>query len=363
MTCWKFLFSLICMALLSNSAGAENCLPAVVEKDAPPELEGGAYHRMDPTGQWMIAYIPDSIAAGTGFGNTMLVDFRGKAGKSRSISLGAETYPVEGDWRLIGSPSVGGVSYHEFRALQGGSSSGKAFTGELGGLYHVSGTLPGGDADHMTLRTVSYGTLAFADYDVQFSKGKYVSSKRKMYSQKELCWNLAHNGQAQKVMQLMLSKDGTEIAGMTPKQTGKLQLFRVKPDLTCTQEELPIPETQKVMFSHPQPGKLGYIAFSGGAELSDTSIASGKVAIYDRDLKKMIRASRPIDGIVSYTPGTLKDGRVSYLAKVNGKLKYVIVDPYQIDPQPGVGCLKAAAPAGAGGVGGSGGGSGSTGAQ
>ncbi len=339
------MIKLFCVVLLSSSISlANNCLPMRVEKDIPNELSGALYNRISPDGNLILAYVLSNHEASPN--KTVLVDLSEDQIKINNTALGPESYPVEGDWRLIGSPAFGDTTtYYATEDLKKRNTlfTNSAFKGRQGGLYHVSGTLPGGTKDEFTLRTVSYGSLKFADYKVKFKDNKFVSSEEVSHKQKELCLNLSPDGKPQKIMQLMLSKDGTEIAGQTPSPTGYLQLFKVNPDLTCTQEQIPIRDTQKVMFSHPRPGKLGYIAFHGGGELSDTPIGSGKVAIYDRDLKKVIRASQPQDEIVSFSPGTLKDGRVAYFATKNKKTKLIIVDPYQIDPQPGIPCLKGSA--------------------
>lgn len=332
----KFILFLL---LLSNSSFAQECLPARVEKDFPIQMAGAAFIRFSPDANFVIGYAKDpNIDQGA----TFLVDLRGDKPIVIKTVLGAEAYPVEGDWDLIGSSTPGGATYYELRELLKNKVFTKsAFRGSVSGLYHVSGSFPAGGADEKIVRTVSYDKLEFSDVRYKMENGKVAEFSQVKNPTKYLCSNLGKNGVGPEVMQVMLSKDGSELVGIPGSFEGNLKLFKINPDFSCTMEDIPI-TSQKPMFSHPLPGKKNYIAFHTNSETSSQPIPYGQVTIYDRDLKKYFRASLPEDRVISFSPGTLKDGRVAFIRETKDhRAKLVITDPYQQTPGiAGASCLK-----------------------
>ncbi|MFP5520543.1 MAG: hypothetical protein ACLGGX_11610 [Bdellovibrionia bacterium] len=328
------------LVLITTLAKAE-CLPARVEKEFPSELASAAFMRFSPEGDFAIAWGQIGLNSESN-GATYLVDLRGKKPKILRTVLAAEAYPVEGDWHLIGSVSAGGTTYYELdELLKSKIFTRSAFRSNVGGLYHVSATLNTDKQNEKIVRTVSYDKLEFSDIKVKFDNGKVISHQKVTTPTKYLCANLGKNGVGPEVMQVMLSKDGKELVGIPGTFTGYLKLFKIKDDYTCTSEDIPI-SSQKPMFSHPLPGKQNYIAFHTGAEIGAQPIPFGQVSIYDRDLKKYLRASLPEDKVVSFSPGTLRDGRVIFIrSDGKDKAKLVITDPYQMNPGvEGLRCLE-----------------------
>lgn len=324
-----FLFVLVHLFLF-NISWADECLPARVEKDFPMEMAGAAYIRFSPDANFAIGYAKDpNIDQGA----TYLVDLRGEKPRVIRTGLGAEAYPVEGDWDIIGAPTPGGATYFELSELLKNKLFVKsAFKGSVTGLYHVSGSFPVGDKGEKVVRTVSYDKLEFSDVRYKVENGKVVSSTPIKNPTRYLCSNFGKSGIGPELMQVMLSKDGKELVGIPGSFEGHLKLFKINPDFSCTMEELPI-QSQKPMFSHPLPGKKSYIAFHTNAETQSQPIPYGQVTIYDRDLKKYFRASLPEDKVISFSPGTLKDGRVVFIRETTDrKAKLVITDPYQQTP-------------------------------
>ncbi len=326
----KFLFFLLISLMFLNFSWANECLPARVEKDFPIEMAGAAYIRFSPDANFAIGYATNSA---TDQGATFLVDLRGEKPRVIKTGLGAEAYPVEGDWDLIGAATPGGATYYELSELLKNKVFVKsAFKGTVSGLYHVSGSFPVGDNGEKVARTVSYDKLEFSDVRYKVENGSVVSSTPIKNPTKYLCANLGKNGIGPEVMQVMLSKDGKELVGIPGSFEGHLKLFKINPDFSCAMEDIPI-QSQKPMFSHPLPGKKSYIAFHTNAETNSQPIPYGQVTIYDRDLKKYFRASLPEDKVISFSPGTLKDGRVVFIRETaDRKAKLVITDPYQQTP-------------------------------
>lgn len=324
--------ALIVASLVAPSfAQARECLPAREEKDFPAELANAAYMRFSPDGNFVIGW--GEAPNGNG-GKTYLVDLRGSKPRKIITPLGVEAYPVEGDWELLGSSSPGTSYYETAELLKGKIFNKAAFSRPVGGLYHASGTLLS-EGNRRIIRTATYG-LEFNDTEVEIVEGRVIKHRAIDRGTKYLCHNLGEDGKSPKLMEFMISKDGKEMVGIPPEKKdrqGFLNIYKINEDLTCSVEEVPI-YSQKPMFSHPRPGKKGYIAFQTGGEVAHQPIPFGQVSIYDRDLKKYLRASLPGDRVVSFSPGTLKDGRVVFIRDAgNGKAKLVIVDPYQATPE------------------------------
>lgn len=312
--------------IITNFAEAA-CVPARQVIKYPEDLPGvGQYHRIHPSGKYIMASgMTGDYSAGVG-----IVDLTSKNDKGETVAkfirtpLIDETYPVEGNWKLLASPNNSdGMRYYDFQDVLKNNVASKPIMNDEqhNQYYHSASELPDSTAKVVKFRTMLWSEK-YRDYTVTYDNaGKVISTTHT--DTKRACSNLTNFLNAP-----ILSKDGSEVAAID--NSGNAVIYKIKEDSTCEiVENLGFP-TSKVNFSYPKPGTKGQIVFRGNANVMVDGVPTPLrgVFIYDRDTKTTRRLSSNTDNNASY-PGMTKDGRVIY-TNINSR-EIVIVDPNQLN--------------------------------
>ncbi len=319
--------------IISSYQAYPKCIPARVEIDLPDTMDyTGQYHRIHPSGDYIIASSP-----GDGrMGNASIIDLtnRDDSGKiiAREIEtqMKNETYPVEGSWKLISSPYDGkGMEYYDFDMIKSKKNAKEVDSAfhdaEHDEYYHSSAELTPYNKSKgtMSFRTVLWKGSRYRDYSVKFDKDGNYQSHEVIKKDHRLCNNVTSNLESP-----IISKDGTEIASQ---HSGTSQVYKINKDGTCDLVNDLGYSTSKVNFSYPKPNSKGALTFTASGYYIDSSNEYGRaVHYYDRDTKKTKRISSAKDERPRY-PGFTEDGRVIFIDTSDEAFRVVIVDPNQLD--------------------------------
>lgn len=345
-----------------------------------PDNTGGAYLRVHPEGTHLIVSDPARIWD---------VSNRNEQGgvqiKSLTVPLNAETYPVEGDWKLLASPrNADGMHYYQFdEILSGQKKVSPTFTDpDTDEFYHSVAELPGSNDDELKFRTVLYSSQKFQDYSVKRdSNGRYTKvtkglsgnlcsrirgiappDKRLIEAELEKAnaqmaaltklsprpqgfferlntvtneiYRLQRVLSAEGMMYIetpVISKDGTELVGTMGKPP-TTKVLKIINESECELIEDLGFQTSKAMFSYPEAGKKGKLVFTSqelGAGQGSNGGNVQRVYVYDRDTKVTSVVSDLEETFSSY-PNLTRDGRIMYLSKRNGCAGLSIVDLNQL---------------------------------
>lgn len=319
------------LALIVSQDVFAKCVPAKVTIDYPDEVPHvGMYHRVHPTGKYIIA---SGAVQGAGENRIAVIDLTSKdsdgniEAKYIPSPLIDETYPVEGSWSHLASPrnrgtAQDGMRYYKFSdILEKNKDATPVFNDpQHDQWYHSAAELPGSKPEKYKFRTMLYGNR-YRDYSFTYDKDGRMTDKTQTET-KSACTNLT-----QHLDSPILSKDGTEIAHNTGNGT---VIYKIKDDASCEAVDTIGYFTSKVSFSYPKAGKKGAIAFNANARhmVNGTPTQSNGIFIYDRDSKETRRITTAQENSAAY-PGYLQDGRVAYILK--NERQIVIVDPNQLN--------------------------------
>jgi hypothetical protein len=302
------------------------CVPAITEVKLPSDINTGMYHRVHPSGNYIL------VSASGGYGSSVsLVDISATddEGKSKAKAyitpMKDEAYPVEGSWKLFASPyHSDGMRYYDFKGVLANEKNATPVFNDSSHnqFYHSSAELPGSNESVLKFRTLLWLGSSCADYEVSYNADGSVKSTTKGKSY-ELCKNLGKT-----LNNPILSKDGTEVASQN--SAGNTVIYKIKSNNDCDLDVDLGYATSKVSFSYPEGNSKGKITFVG----SSTQMINGVPQIvkgvhqYDRDTKETKFLSKDITN-ASY-PGMTKDGRVVFINK--SKHMAITVDPNQLNP-------------------------------
>lgn len=312
------------------------CVPAKQVVAYPEDIPNvGMYHRVHPSGQYIIA---SGAAEGYGENRVVIIDLTTKnaAGKPVAKSVATpminETYPVEGSWNLMASPrnfngDANGMRYYRMSDVLEKKADAKPVMNDPDHdqWYHSAAELPGSTKDKPKFRTMLYSER-YRDYSISFDKNGAVKESTKTET-KRACQNLT-----ERLSSPILSKDGTEVAATN---NGKTVIYKIKDDSTCeVVDDLGV-STSKVNFSYPKAGTKGSIVFHGNFNtiVDGVPTASRGVFIYNRDTKQTQKLSdaktaEEYNQFKPSYPGMTKDGRVVYINIATREI--VTVDPNQL---------------------------------
>jgi hypothetical protein len=246
--------------------------------------------------------------------------------------MNKEVYPVEAsrEWKWIASPNHDKkMRYYDFQDLLKNGPMSKAVyeDANLNQFYHSSAELPGHTADKIHFRTSIWSQLKYRDYTAYFN-GSFIPTRVEKSKIKSLCPNLKNEGFSEPI----LSKDGTEIAGVTKdkddNQTTKV--FKIEKN-GCTLAYDVGYTTSKVSFSYPKPGQMPMLTFTATmADKRKTSSPSkllrSGVWVYDPNKNETFPISPLDEGITVSYPGFTEDGRIFYVRAQNSDFGVVIAD-------------------------------------
>jgi hypothetical protein len=313
------------------------CVAARQVVSYPEDLPNvGMYHRVHPSGQYIIA---SGAAEGVGENRVAIIDLTTKDAEGKPVAKAVktpminETYPVEGTWNLLASPrnfnreDSPGMRYYRLGDVLEKSADAKPVMNdpEHDQWYHSAAELPGSTKDKPKFRTMLYGER-YRDYTMSFDKNGVVKESTKSET-KRACQNLTD-----RLASPILSKDGTEVAATN---SGKTVIYKIKDDSSCeVVDDLGV-YTSKVNFSYPKAGTKGSVVFHGNftSLVDGVPTAARGVFLYNRDTKITQKLS-DAKTAEEYTqtqpsyPGMTKDGRVVY---INIKKREIVtVDPNQL---------------------------------
>ena len=317
--------TIILFLLLSVTApslfAAEDCSTARTYISLAGISEDTYYMRVHPNGNYLL-FSGKSVT---------LVDLTDKVHpKAIPTQMNREAYPVEANntWKWIASPNHESpvsysdhiMKYFDFKdSLSRGRESKAVYEDpELNQYYHSAAELPGSSASTLHFRTALWYKLQYRDYTVQLDRdGKPTGVEHT--KTKSLCSNLENVNFSEPI----LSKDGTEVAGLTDGNVGykTTKVYKIKDDNTCEFEYDTGYNTGKVSFSYPIKGEKAMITFvASRVDLTGSQpsqFITNAVYVYDPNSKKSYPISTTEELQNRNYPGFTQDGHIYYV--VNGE--------------------------------------------
>ena len=323
----RWLFSALSFLFSISVYGADcsSALTFISLKDVTPQIY---YMRVHPSGEYLL------LSGWT----SVIVDLRDpKHPQAIQTLMNKEAYPVEASkqWRWIASPNHSDkMRYYDFQDLLAKNAQSQAVfeDGELNQFYHSSAELPGSSKNKMHFRTSIWTLLKYRDYTAYFD-GNVIPKKVEKTKTKELCPNLKNVGFRQPI----LSKDGSEIAGLTANKDGHetTKVFKINKNNTCTLDYDVGFNTGKVSFSYPKAGEKPLITFAAtiatkGEKGSVSRTMRAGVWVFDPNKNQTFPISPSQEGFTVNYPGFTEDGRIFYMSTMDGRFGVTIADAVRL---------------------------------
>jgi hypothetical protein len=251
--------------------------------------------------------------------NAVIVDLTDRNHpKEIQTYMNREAYPVESsnDWKWIASPNHDDkMRYYDFHDLLAKREHSQ-FVYEDAGLnefYQSSAQLPSKAPGEFRFRTSIWTQLKYRDYTAYFD-GDIVPKRVEKTKVKSLCPNLKKFDFSQPI----LSKDGSEIAGLSKNKDGSetTKVYKIEKP-RCTLDYDVGYNTGKVSFNYPPPGEKSMITFTatiankGPNDSVSRTMRSG-VWVFDPNKNKTYPISSADDAFKVAYPGFTQDGRIFY---------------------------------------------------